>query len=323
MKLKNERTYIFAVLTLAICGAARGQSSGELGLSQTWRNLSGASTVLRIQKVSPLPAGALESSGVQGEARARPGGDPTIAEAPVRSGGSVEGSVTNYSGAAVPGVVVSVRDLAGNSRTAVTDMQGKFRIAGLRGDKDATAIHNESKAVLGDDSTAKGLPAKNKVSMDGIVTAASGGPLLGVFVTVKNSQGGSKTVATDTEGKFRMEGLNWDNELNVLTVPPRAKWPDDASSQVKFWSLQGLMWGSVVAALQTTHKCIQAGSCTAIPVPFQSRTAMYNVGLPVAAGIGILSYEMKKHGNRWWSVPPLIVTAASGLLTFHSARASQ
>jgi hypothetical protein len=50
---------------------------------------------------------------------------------------------------------------------------------------------------------------------------------------------------------------------------------------------------------------------------------MYNAALPVAAGIAILSHEMKKHGNRWWFLPPAIVAAADGLLTLHSARASQ
>jgi hypothetical protein len=39
--------------------------------------------------------------------------------------------------------------------------------------------------------------------------------------------------------------------------------------------------------------------------------------------MAVLSYEMKKHGKRWWFLPPAIVTGASGLLTFHSARASQ
>jgi hypothetical protein len=49
---------------------------------------------------------------------------------------------------------------------------------------------------------------------------------------------------------------------------------------------------------------------------------MYNAGLPVAAGIAILSYEMRKHRNRWWYLPPAFVIAGDGVLTFHSARAA-
>jgi hypothetical protein len=94
-------------------------------------------------------------------------------------------------------------------------------------------------------------------------------------------------------------------------------------STVSFWSLQALMFGSAVAAAETTHNCIQSGSCTAIPTQFRTRSAMYNVGLPMCAGIAILSYEMKKHGNRWWFLPSSLVIAADGLLTLHSARASQ
>src|SRR5271157_3724161 len=85
--------------------------------------------------------------------------------------------------------------------------------------------------------------------------------------------------------------------------PARAQPPNAPSTKVGFWFLQGLMFGSAVAAAETTHNCIQAGSCTAIPPQFRTRTAMYNAGLPVAAGVAILSYEMKKHGNHWWFVP--------------------
>jgi len=104
--------------------------------------------------------------------------------------------------------------------------------------------------------------------------------------------------------------------------PARAKPTNDKGAKVGFWFLQGLMFGSAVVAAETTHNCIQAGSCTAIPAPFRTRTAMYNAGLPVAAGFAILSYEMKKHGNHWWFLPSTLVTAADSVLSIHAARAS-
>jgi hypothetical protein len=94
------------------------------------------------------------------------------------------------------------------------------------------------------------------------------------------------------------------------------------ASQIEFWSLQGIMLGTTIAAINTTHNCLQAGSCTAIPDFLQSRTALYNVGLPMAAGCAILSYEMKKHGSRWWFLPSAVATGAAGLLTVHSVNAS-
>jgi hypothetical protein len=94
-------------------------------------------------------------------------------------------------------------------------------------------------------------------------------------------------------------------------------------SRVAFWTLQGLMFASLVAAVETTQRCLNAGSCTAIPVPFQSRTALYNLGVPVSVGIAVISYEMKKHGNHWWYVPPVITIAADCLLAIHGVRASQ
>jgi hypothetical protein len=95
------------------------------------------------------------------------------------------------------------------------------------------------------------------------------------------------------------------------------------NSRTTFWLLQGLMFGSGVAAVETTHNCINAGSCTAIPVQLQSRAAMYSIGIPAAIGVSVLSYEMKKHGNRRWFLPPALVIGADTTLAIHSGRASQ
>ena len=94
-------------------------------------------------------------------------------------------------------------------------------------------------------------------------------------------------------------------------------------SQVKFWSVQAVMFATTIAAIETTNRCLDAGSCTAIPNAFQSRKAMYSVGIPMATGVAILSHEMEKHGKHWWYVPSAIATGAAGLLTYHSASASR
>jgi hypothetical protein len=96
----------------------------------------------------------------------------------------------------------------------------------------------------------------------------------------------------------------------------------DSLSRVKFWALQGVMFAMLAVSVETTHRCLDAGSCTGIPTPFQSRSAMLGVGVPVTAGIAILSYEMKKHDNHWWFLPPAIVIGAETALTIHGVRAS-
>lgn len=87
-----------------------------------------------------------------------------------------------------------------------------------------------------------------------------------------------------------------------------------------YWAAQGLMLVSFVAAVETTQSCINKGSCTAIPSPLRTSGAMYAVGLPVVAGAAYLSYYLKKHENRWWYVPSLVVGAGGVVLTTHSAR---
>ena len=96
-----------------------------------------------------------------------------------------------------------------------------------------------------------------------------------------------------------------------------------ANSNLTYWALQGLMFASVVATVETTHNCMDAGSCTGVPDPLKSRTAMYSLGVPVAVGLSILGYELKKHGNRFWYLPSVLVIGGDTVLTVHSVRASQ
>jgi hypothetical protein len=132
----------------------------------------------------------------------------------------------------------------------------------------------------------------------------------GVQPEAKAGSGGDQTIGNSSEGsRGSVGGAAAERELS-------------RGSQVEFWTVQGVMFGTTIAAIATTYNCLQAGSCTAIPVAFRSRGAMYSVGIPMAAGVAILSYEMEKHGKHWWFVPSAIAAGAAGLLTYHSARAS-
>jgi hypothetical protein len=346
MKVPNGRAWIFLTLLLVTCTAAKAQSTlgqeasgvmagdakalgntvpppwtdhleedanrlgdgarlssglrsgndARLGLTREGRPLPdifGTPQVRGTQETLLALAREWSSSGVQGESSAASAGDKITINSVGESKEGLEGTLTDSSGDALGEAAVTVRDPQGTSRKLVTDSQGKFRIAGMKGE------------------------------LEGTVTNASGDALPGAVVTVRDSQGRSGTSVTDSQGNFRIVGLKGENEATALAGRTRAATPEGTASRVRFWSLQALMFGSAVAAAETTHNCIQAGSCTAIPVAFRTRTAMYNAGLPAAAGIAILSYEMKKHGNRWWYLPSMVVVAADGLLTFHSARASQ
>lgn len=254
-----------------------------------------------IQEILPELARGLTAAGAEGGAKGRAEGDEATSNSAGKIEGSLEGTVKNESGAGVSGVVVTVSAPAGNSQTAVTGTTGTFRVP----------------------LTATGSSRQSNMSFRGKVTEVSGAAVLGVDVTVKTPGGNSITAVTDANGKFQIGGLKWDNKLNTFTKPSSKGWPGDTNSQIKFWSLQGLMFATAVAAAETTHNCFQTASCTAIPTQFRSRAAMYSVGIPVVAGVAILSYEMKKHDNRWWYLPPTFALAAEGLLTFHSASASK
>ena len=249
------------------------------------------------------------SSAVQYESKSTSAGDKTATIPPEKNKTNVEGVVTNAFGEAVTGAAVTVRDSQGESRTVVTDSQGAFRFAGMKPE-------NKPFSLV-------------QTNIEGVVSDASGEGVAGAAVTVKDPQGNSRTVVTDSQGRFRTGRVNLTREVkreyrpNAFVRVVRPVTPVETSHRVKFWALQGLMFASIPVAVETTHNCLNAGSCTLIPNPVQSRPAMYSLGIPVAAGISVLSYESKKRGNHWWYLPPAIIVGAGTALSIHSARASQ
>jgi hypothetical protein len=314
MKRGHEKVCILTIVLLALGVEAQGQSAG-LGSSAGLSSTPGSGDALlfhatpRGQRLSPLldfrPRSPQEGS-------ATTASDEAAANSPGMGKVVLEGEVKNPSGGALPGAVVTLKAPSGRSRAGLTDSDGKFRISKRPG-----AAPGESRAA-DDDRDARDLWKKK---IEGKVTGASGDSLAGVLVSVDLSQSRSKTAVTDARGNFRINEIKWNDVQTGSLGRRRAETGKTASAS--FWALQGLMFGSAIGAVESTHNCIQSGSCTAVPSMFRTRAAMYNAGLPVTAGIAILSYEMKKHGNRWWLLPPAIVTGADGLLTFHSARASR
>jgi len=131
----------------------------------------------------------------------------------------------------------------------------------------------------------------------------------GVQRGAKDGFGGDRILGYPRIGRSSSGGTMADQKL-------------DRRSQIEFWAVQGVMFGMSITAIETTHNCLQAGSCTAIPDALQSRGAQYMLGIPMVVGVAILSYELKKHNKGWWFVPPAAVIAGAGVLTYHSIRAS-
>jgi hypothetical protein len=93
-----------------------------------------------------------------------------------------------------------------------------------------------------------------------------------------------------------------------------ANWP--------FWTVNGAMWGSSLAAAEFTHTCLQAGACSSVPDTLHSRKVMLATGVPALLGVSYLDYYLKKKGTRWWFVPPALVTVGNIVVATHGARYS-
>jgi len=305
MKSRKGTALILATVLLGACTAARGQSIN----SALWHDLLSSDKQRGNPGTLTPPAHAWLGAGAQNQSNTAQGGDEGATALPEKGKMVLEGTVKDASGAAVRGVVVIVKGRSGSARTAVTDSEGKFQIGSKRSNEAADG-QDESQAA--DNHAALTDPWKNGIQ--GMVTGASGDALSGVLVTMNAPPGNSKAAVTDSQGNFATTESSGSSRTGKR---------EGTASRAAFWALQGLMFGSAIAAVQTTQNCLNAGSCMAIPTQLRSRAAMYNVGLPAAAGIAILSYEMKKHGNHWWFLPSTLVTAANGVLTFHSARASR
>src|SRR5579862_3630152 len=90
-----------------------------------------------------------------------------------------------------------------------------------------------------------------------------------------------------------------------------------------FVEVNGMMFGSSLAAAELTQRCLPTGACTDVPDAFRSRAAMYGAGLPAAAAVVYLGYYFKSKGYRWWFVPAAIATAGNVIVSAHAAHFSR
>lgn len=103
-------------------------------------------------------------------------------------------------------------------------------------------------------------------------------------------------------------------------VRPTAQGKQIMAMDKEFVLVNGLMFGSSIANVELTTRCLQNGACTMVPGGLRSRAALYGVGLPAEAGVAVLGYYLKRTGRRWWFVPAALVTAGNAIYAVHAAK---
>ena len=138
----------------------------------------------------------------------------------------VSGTVMNTSGAMVAGASVTIRNAAGVTKTAVTDASGLFQITGLSLGKYALSVEAKGFAELADEVNISADDPSVLISivlypegrgLPGKITDTSGAAVAGATVRVRNAAGESKSVITDSEGKFQIEGVALDRYSVTVT----------------------------------------------------------------------------------------------------------
>ncbi len=108
------------------------------------------------------------------------------------------------------------------------------------------------------------------------------------------------------------------HERNLAPSPALWAKPEPVAN-LPYWATTAAVFGSNIAAIELLQGCLAAKECQSIPGSMQSRAAMYGVGLPVAAGVSLLGYYLKKKQKRWWYVPAAMATAFDLFFVVHGA----
>jgi hypothetical protein len=109
-------------------------------------------------------------------------------------------------------------------------------------------------------------------------------------------------------------------QVHSRMTEPAMKNNEFRTADSNYVGVMGMMFASSIVAVEMTHRCIEAHTCSFVPVPLRSRGALYGIGIPAEAGVAYLSYKLKQHGHRWWFVPALAVTAANTYVAYHSSQ---
>jgi hypothetical protein len=74
----------------------------------------------------------------------------------------------------------------------------------------------------------------------------------------------------------------------------------------------GGMFGTSIVNAELTVRCLDKHpSCNDVPSSFQSRAAIYGIGIPADLGVAYLTYYMKKKHSHMWYVPAALVSGAN------------
>jgi hypothetical protein len=103
-------------------------------------------------------------------------------------------------------------------------------------------------------------------------------------------------------------------------VRPTAQGKQIMAMDKEFALVNGLMFGSSIANVELTTRCLENGACTMVPSGLRSRKRLYAVSLPADVGITALGYYLKRSGHRWWFVPAALVTAGNAIYAVHAAK---
>ena len=84
------------------------------------------------------------------------------------------------------------------------------------------------------------------------------------------------------------------------------------------------MFGASIFNAELTVRCLNKHtSCNDVPSSFQSRSAIYGIGIPADLGVAYLTYYMKKKHSHMWYVPAALVTGANIFLGVRAYRWTQ
>ena len=216
------------------------------------------------------------AANAQAESPAGPSGGNKSMASPEKGNIELRGTVTDTAGAMVLGAAVALRNAAGETKTTVTDSEGKFQIADLSPGKYEVSVKAKS---FGDFTNAdlNVSPGERYIlfsvvlsavqnstpGLAGKVTDASGAAVVGATVVVWNASGEAKTAATNAEGKFQIAGLTPDKYDVAVTAKG---FRDFKSAGLSVKSGEGLVPVSVIL----TAKPSEEPASIALSPPAQS-----------------------------------------------------
>ena len=91
-----------------------------------------------------------------------------------------------------------------------------------------------------------------------------------------------------------------------------------------YLAVTGAMFSASIANAELTLNCLkQHASCNDVPSVFQSRVALYGIGIPADFAVAYLTYYMKAKHSRIWYVPAAAVTAANVVFGVRAYRWAQ